>query len=126
MASRLWVQVASVIVIYALLVLPNLGEPSLWDMDEGVNAGCTQEMIESGTWVVPTFNSKLRTAKPILTYWIQRPFFELLGPTEWAARLPSALLGLGTMLITYDLGRRMFGPFTGWLGASALASTIQF
>ena len=74
MASRWWVQIGSLIVIYGLLVLPNLGEPSLWDMDEGVNAGCTREMIESGTWVVPTFNWKLRTAKPILTYWLQHPF----------------------------------------------------
>ncbi len=126
MALRRWGQVATVIVVYGLLVLPNLGAPSLWDMDEGVNAGCTREMIESGTWVVPTFNWKLRTAKPILTYWIQRPFFLALGPTEWAARLPSALLGLGTVLLTYDLGRRMFGAFTGWLGAIALASAMQF
>ena len=126
MVSRRWVQVATVIVVYGLLVLPNLGAPSLWDMDEGVNAGCTREMIESGTWVVPTFNWKLRTAKPILTYWIQRPFFLALGPTEWAARVPSALLGLGTVLLTYDLGRRMFGAVTGWLGAIALASAMQF
>lgn len=110
----------------ALLTLPNLGAPSLWDMDEGVNAECTREMLEAGTWVVPTFNGQLRTAKPILLYWIQRPFVTAFGPTEFAVRLPAALLGLGTVLLTYELGRRMFGAATGLLGGLVLASATQF
>ena len=110
----------------ALLTLPNLGAPSLWDMDEGVNAECTREMLESGTWVVPTFNGELRTAKPVLLYWVQRPFVAAFGPTEWAVRLPAALLGLGTVLLTYELGRRMFGAATGLLGGLVLASATQF
>ena len=58
--------------VCGLLTLPNLGAHSLWDMDEGVNAECTREMLEAGTWVVPTFNWELRTAKPVMTYWLQR------------------------------------------------------
>lgn len=110
----------------ALLTLPNLGAPSLWDMDEGVNAECTREMLESGTWVVPTFNWELRTAKPILLYWIQRPSFLIFGPTEFAARLPSALLGMATVLVVYELSRRMFDRGTGLLAGLVLASATQF
>nr|MCU0706468.1 dolichol-phosphate mannosyltransferase [Fimbriiglobus sp.] len=58
-----------------LVTLPNLGAASLWDDDEGVNAGCTREMVEAGGWVVPTFNWDLRTAKPILLYWVMRASF---------------------------------------------------
>lgn len=108
------------------LTFPNLGTPSLWDMDEGVNAECTREMMESGTWVIPTFNWDLRTAKPILLYWIQRPFFAAFGPTEIAARLPAALLGLLSVLLVYELGRRMFDPATGLLSGIAIASAVQF
>jgi 4-amino-4-deoxy-L-arabinose transferase-like glycosyltransferase len=114
------------IVVTGLLTLPNLGAHSLWDMDEGVNAECTREMLESGTWVIPTFNWKLRTAKPVMLYWLQRPAFEAFGVSEWSARLPSVLLGLGTVLLTYELGRRMFGAATGLLGGIVLASAIQF
>jgi 4-amino-4-deoxy-L-arabinose transferase-like glycosyltransferase len=116
----------TLVAVAGLLFLPNLGAHSLWDMDEGVNAECGREMLEAGTWVVPTFNWELRTAKPVLTYWLQRPAYQLLGVNELAARLPSALLGVGTVLVTYELGRRMFGPLTGLLGGVALASTIQF
>jgi 4-amino-4-deoxy-L-arabinose transferase-like glycosyltransferase len=112
--------------VTALLTLPNLGAHSLWDMDEGVNAECTREMLEAGTWVVPTFNWELRTAKPILTYWLQRPAYLAFGVSEWSARLPSALLAIGTVLLTYELGRRMFGPATGLLAGVALASAVQF
>jgi len=126
MLENRFVRVVSLVGIYLLLTLPNLGAPSLWDMDEGVNAECTREMIESGSWVIPTFNWELRVAKPILTYWIQRPAMLLWGPTEFAARFPSVLLGLGTVLVTYDLARRMFDSLTGWLSGIALASAVQF
>jgi 4-amino-4-deoxy-L-arabinose transferase-like glycosyltransferase len=112
--------------VHAVLTLPNLGAHSLWDMDEGVNAECTREMMESGSWIVPTFNWELRTAKPILMYWAQRLSFESFGVDEWSARFPSVLFGLGTVLLTYELGRRMYGWATGLLGAIALASAIQF
>ena len=110
----------------ALLTLPNLGAPSLWDVDEGVNAGCTREMLESGSWVVPTFNAELRTAKPVMLYWIQRASYNAFGITEWSARFPAVLLGLGTVLLVYELGRRMFDAGTGLLAGIILASAIEF
>ncbi|MBL8865713.1 MAG: glycosyltransferase family 39 protein [Planctomycetia bacterium] len=112
--------------VMAIVSLPNLGVPSLWDVDEGVNVGCTREMMESGTWVVPTFNGELRTAKPVMLYWIQRLSFLAFGIDEWAARLPAVLLGLGTVLLTYELARRMFDAATGLLSGIVLATAIEF
>lgn len=110
----------------AVVTLPNLGAASLWDVDEGVNAGCTREMMDSGTWVVPTFNGELRTAKPVMLYWVQRVAFNLFGVSEWAARIPAVLLGLGTVLLTYELARRMFDAATGLLAGVVLATAIEF
>lgn len=112
--------------VMAAVSLPNLGAPSLWDVDEGVNAGCTREMMESGTWVVPTFNGELRTAKPVMLYWIQRVSFNFFGTDEWAARFPAVLLGLGTVLLAYELARRMFDAATGLLAGIVLATAIEF
>ena len=121
-----WFHYGVLIVVAALLTVPNLGAHSLWDMDEGVNAECAREMAEAGTWVVPTFNWELRTAKPVLLYWLQRFAFLAFGVSEWSARLPSVLLGIGTVLVTYELGRRMFDALTGLLAGVALASAVQF
>src|SRR5436190_24371935 len=95
--------------VTALLTLPGLGSVSLWDIDEGLNAEAAREMLESGNWIVPTFNGQPRTAKPALLYWLQVASYRRLGVTEFAARLPSALAALATVLLTYELGRRMFG-----------------
>jgi len=107
------------------LVFPWLGAPSLWDDDEGVNAECAREMAETGTWVVPLFNWELRTAKPVLLYWTLRLSYDTCGVNELAARLPSALAFLGSILLTYELGRRMFDATTGLLAGVIAASTLE-
>lgn len=126
MSERRSLHYILLIAVTGLLTLPMLGSHALWDMDEGVNVGCSREMLEGGTWVVPTFNWELRTAKPIFLYWLQRFSFLAFGISEWSARLPSVLLGIGSVLVTYEIGRRMFGPATGLLAGIVLASSVQF
>jgi 4-amino-4-deoxy-L-arabinose transferase-like glycosyltransferase len=110
----------------ALLTFPNLGKHSLWDVDEGVNAEAAREMLEAGNWVTPTFNFELRTAKPVFLYWLQATSYSLLGVNEFAARLPSVLAALLSVLVTYELGRRMFGRGTGLMAGLVLASAVEF
>src|SRR5437660_1973618 len=100
-------------VIAAGLFLPNLGTPSLWDIDEGNNAEAAREMYESGNWIVPTFNYVLRVDKPALLYWLQMLGYHFFGINEFSARLPSALAALGAVLLTYELGRKMFSAAAG-------------
>src|SRR5581483_2342618 len=111
--------------VTAALTLPGLGACSLWDIDEGLNAEAAREMLESGNWVVPTFNFKPRTAKPALLYWLQAFSYQSFGVTEFAARLPSVLAAAVTVLLTYELGRQMFGRTTGLLASVILISSVQ-
>lgn len=117
---------ALLLVVAVALIFPNLGTPSLWDVDEGNNAEAAREMQDSGNWVVPTFNYELRVDKPALLYWLQMGAFRLFGINEFAARLPSALAALATVIMTYELGRQMFGSMTGLLAGLVLASTGLF
>jgi len=112
--------------VWAVLCLPNLGGPSLWDIDEGNNAQAAREMYESGNVIVPTFNYKLRVDKPILLYWLQVSAYHVCGVNEFAARLPSALAALLAILVTYELGRRLFGQSAGLLAGLVLASNVAF
>lgn len=116
---------ALLLTISAALTLPNLGASSLWDIDEGLNAEAAREMLESGNWIVPTFNFKPRTAKPALLYWLQAIAYQRYGVNEFAARLPSALAAIGVVLLTYELGRRMFSPTTGLLAGVIVISSVQ-
>jgi len=112
--------------VSAALTLPNLGVTSLWDVDEAVNAQAAREMRDADTWVIPTFNYQLRTAKPVMLYWLQRLSYAVFGVSEWSARLPSVLAGWASVLLTYELARRMFDRGTARLAGLVLTSVIQF
>jgi 4-amino-4-deoxy-L-arabinose transferase-like glycosyltransferase len=119
--------VALIVIAGGLLFFPNLGGHSLWDVDEAHNAECAREMRATGdNWRVPTFNYALRTDKPALLYWLIWAAYDWFGVTEFAARFWSAVCGVGSMLVTYALGRRLFSPATGLLGALVLGSSIMF
>jgi 4-amino-4-deoxy-L-arabinose transferase-like glycosyltransferase len=110
----------------ALVFFTNLGVPHLWDEDEPRNAACAREMLERGDWVVPTFNYELRTQKPVLLYWLIMASYSLFGINEFAARLPSAVLAIGTTLVTFHLGRMLFNERAGSLAGLMMASCLMF
>ncbi len=109
-----------------IVLFTNLGGPRLWDRDEPRNAGCTREMLARGDWITPVFDGELRTHKPILLYWCMMTAYAVFGVTEFAARFWSATAALGTALLTYGIGRRMFSPAVGLWGAVILVTTLMF
>ena len=116
-----WILLVAVVVLFT-----NLGAIRLWDRDEPRNAGCAQEMLDRGDYVVPYFNGEVRGHKPVLLYWLMMAAYQLFGVSEFSARLASALLGVGTVLMTYHMGRRMFSPRAGLLSAIILATSLMF
>src|SRR5690349_8957702 len=107
----------------AALFLTNLGGATLWDLDEGKNSTAAIEMLASHNYIVPTFSVQLRVDKPALLYWLQVVGYRTFGVNEFAARLPSALAALVTMLLCYELGRALFGKATGILAGLVVGST---
>ena len=114
------------LIAWATLCLPNLGGPSLWDIDEGNNSEAAREMWRADNWIVPTCNYRMREDKPALLYWLQAAGYAVFGVGEFAARLPSALAALAAMLATYELGRRMFNPSSGLLAGLLLGTAVLF
>lgn len=114
------------IAVCVLLFFTRLGVAPLWDRDEPRNAGCTAEMMDRGDLVVPVFNDELRTHKPILLYWLMMVSYSVFGVSEFGARAVSAVAGIGTVLLTYHLARRLFDSRTAIFSGVVLASTIMF
>ena len=52
--------------------------------------------------------------------------FKALGVSEFAARLPAALLAIGTALTTYHMARRLFSAEVGFWAGLVVASNIIF
>jgi 4-amino-4-deoxy-L-arabinose transferase-like glycosyltransferase len=109
-----------------LLFFSLLGERPLWDIDEGMHAATSKDMVVSGDWVTPMLNGEPFFDKPPLFNWLVALSFLVFGFTEFAARLPSAVVGTACVLVTYSLGSRMFDRTVGLLGGVVLASSIEF
>src|SRR5258705_879491 len=82
-----------------ILYFIGAGSVSLWDRDEAWYAQTSRQMVQSGDWVVPRFLDSPRYAKPILIYWCQAASMKLFGPTALAARIPSAVAMVGTIIL---------------------------
>jgi 4-amino-4-deoxy-L-arabinose transferase-like glycosyltransferase len=97
---------------------------ALWDGDEGMHAATAAEMLRSGDWVVPRLNGAPFWDKPPLFTWLCAVSLAAWGHGEFAVRLPAALLGLGTVLVTYRFGRFMIGRTAAFWGSAAMASSV--
>ncbi len=81
-------------------------------------------MLDSGNWIQPHFNHARYYEKPPLTYWCVATSFRLFGFTEFAARLPSALAYIGTVLLTFLLAFELVGSGTAPLAALIYATSL--
>ena len=123
-----WLIARHVLLLLALcgaLFFWNLGALGLTDRDEGRNAEAGREMLETGDWISPTFNYQPRYQKPVLVYWLMSASYKLFGVSEFAARFPSALFGLGLVLMLYLFLARLRDPITALLAALMLALNLQ-
>ena len=103
-----------------------LGHFALIDPDEGRYAEIPREMLERGDFITPVLNYVKYFEKPILLYWLNAISFIVFGQNEFAARFPSALSGLLTVLLTYHAGRTLFGRREGMMAALILGSSVGF
>lgn len=114
------------VAVGVFVFVTNLGGTRLWDVDEAIFSEAAVEMMHRGDWITPYYNGRLFAHKPPLMYWCQIAAFQVLGTTEFAARLFSALFCIGTLLVTYELGRTLFNARTGFWSGIILAGCINY
>jgi 4-amino-4-deoxy-L-arabinose transferase-like glycosyltransferase len=114
------------IILAACLYFPGLGRRDLWNPDEARYAQIAREMRQAGSWALPHLNGQLYTQKPPLLFWSIAAFGTLGGEIdETTARLPSALAAVGSVLLVFLLGERLFGRRAAWLAAAVFATCFK-
>jgi len=85
------------------------------------------EMLTSGDWLEPSLRGSLYFDKPLLSYWaivwLALPFGAV---SETLARLPSALAGSATVLLTGWMAARLFGRRSAVFAGAILATSFSF
>lgn len=113
-------------VLGLVLFAPGLGLRDPWPPDEPRFAQIAREMLVSGQWLIPHIGGHPYSDKPPVFFWAIGTFEALTGSARLAFLLPSLLAALGTLLLTYDLGRRLWNARVGMMAALLLAFTVQF
>ncbi|NVO31602.1 ArnT family glycosyltransferase [Hymenobacter lapidiphilus] len=112
-----------------LLLLFELGRNPIQLWDESRVAVNSAEMDQSGNWLVTRFEGKPDSwnTKPPLLIWLQVLSLRLLGYSEWAIRLPTALATLGTVALVYWFAARTLRqPLAGLVAALVLATSAGY
>lgn len=115
----------------ALLVFVRLGATDLWPPDEPRYALVAEELrsLDNGAsdLVLLRLHGRAYTQKPPLFYWLAAAAGAPFGHvSEFAARLPSAVSGLLTVVATIAIGTLLFGRGAGTLAGLLLATTFDW
>ena len=114
-------------VLSAILVLAPLRTGDLTGYDDAQYAHQAKDILRSGNWLVLQSNGEPALENPPMMEWMQASLFAAFGFSDSLARLPSALCGLGVILLVYWLARRLTGdPFTALLAMFAMATSLYF
>jgi 4-amino-4-deoxy-L-arabinose transferase-like glycosyltransferase len=99
-----------------------LGYPSLLEPDEAHYAQLTHEMLRGGSWLVPLLDGHPYIDKPVLFHWLQAVAVVVLGESELAMRLPSAIAAISLFATTRWVGVALMGERVGETGAIMFAT----
>ncbi len=93
--------------LLAALLVVSLFRPLL-PIDETRYASVAWEMWVRGDFLVPFRNGEPYHHKPPLLFWLMHAGWAVFGVNEWWPRLISPLFAAGTLVLTYQLGRRLW------------------
>ena len=111
----------------ALLVLgAGYGLRDPWPADEPRFVLVAKQMFDGGSWWFPHRGHELYPDKPPLYFWMLAAARAVIGSWRWSFLLPSLVSGIGTLWLSYDLGRRLWNHRAGLWSAIAVLSCLQF
>ena len=118
-------QVIFLMVVISMLYFYNFYVNDIWTPNESFYAESVREMFESGNFLDIKYNYEPRYNKPPLTYWLIAASSYIFGLNEFGIRLPIVLLTIGSVWLTYLLGKRLYGEKGGIYSLMIMAVSVQ-
>ena len=109
-----------------VLIFIGIGLRDPWPADEPRFALIAKEMVETGQWFFPARAQELYPDKPPIFMWAIALFYYLSGSIRFSFLMPSALAGLLTIFLVYDIGRLLWDKKVGLVAGWLLLFCLQF
>ncbi len=115
--SNYRIEVLALILVATFALGARIGAAPLVDWDEATYAEVAHEAVASGHYLNLSWNGAPYLKKPPLLFWMQAGSFKAFGESEFSARLPSVLMGVGTVLLIYLMAAAAAGRIAGIFSA---------
>jgi len=113
-----------IFIIASVLFIPFLGQVHLFDWDEINFAECAREMIVTGDYFSVKINFQPFWEKPPVFIWMQALCMNIFGVGEFAARLPNAICGIFSLMVLYNIGKKIYDERFGMLWSFVYAASF--
>jgi outer membrane protein assembly factor BamB len=116
------------ILAFSLLFFINLGSEPLWVADEQTYSQWAFHMFKDGDYLTPwAFGDLLMwIGKPPLFMWLMSLAYQVFGATNFAARLWSAVFGTLSLVLIFQLGKKLYNLHVGFISALVLGTFTTF
>lgn len=108
----------------ALLYIPFLGGVHLFDWDEINFAEISREMLIKEDYLRVYVNFQPFWEKPPFFFWMQALAMSVFGVGEFAARFPNAICGIATLVIVFNIGKKLYDTRFGVTWATVYLGTV--
>src|SRR3989304_9001849 len=114
------------VTVLILSFLVRLGSSPLLEIDEAIYAEVAREAFVSGDYFSTYYNFETEFSKPPFQYWLLQISYAIFGVNEWAVRLPSFIMVVGVLSLTYIFGRHIKSSSAGLWACLVLCATPGF
>jgi 4-amino-4-deoxy-L-arabinose transferase-like glycosyltransferase len=108
-----WLPTILVLMLGVMVLAKGIDEIPLINWDEATYSEVAHEAVVNHSYLDFTFNGESYVKKPPLLFWMIVASFKAFGESEFSARLPSVVMGVGTLLLMSAMAAAEFGPLAG-------------
>ena len=94
--------------LFIALFFYHLDYNTLNSWDEAWYGSIAKNIVKTGDYVNLTFNGEPFYDHPPMGFWIMSVSYKIFGVNEFATRMPSALAGLGSVVLIFLIGALVF------------------
>lgn len=120
------ISIICLLLLSVFVMFFNLGSVPLLDPDEPVYAESPKEMLAAGDLLSPKIYGYYWFDKPPMYYWLVAGSYKLFGINDFAARFPSALLGIVLIFTGYYFANKFFNEKVAMYSALILLTSVEF
>ena len=115
------------IMIFGFLFFYRLDWITLGSWDEAWYGAIARTISQTNEWMLMQFNGEPYFDHPPMGFWLMAISYKLFGVSEFSTRLPSAFLGLMSMILMYRTSVLLFGKkVVGFSAALILGTAVWY